>query len=362
MASSSISKGWTVPARVEPLDRYELAELEQFACALFMSAGLDDEKAETTARLLLCADAMGHSTHGLAHAAAYLVELDAGGMSKSGQPHVLRDRGACVLWDGRRLPGLWLTEQAIHQAIAKASVFGTGTVAIRGSHHIGALLTLLEPAAAQGYLVMITTSDPAARTVAPFGATEGVLSTNPIAMGIPTSGDPILIDMSTAITTAAAVKMHREAGSVLPGPWLAGRDGHPTDRPEDGVALLPIGGADHGHKGLALSLMIEALTSGLTGAGRAQGTSTWGGNVLVQVWDPEFFAGSDILVNEMSFTASACRDASGGPIRLPGEAAQGRRHDALTNGIWLKTGIIATLESWARRSDIVLPRPLGDQA
>lgn len=35
-------------------------------------------------------------------------------------------------------------------------------------------------------------------------------------------------------------------------------------------ALLPVGGLDHGHKGFALGLIVEMLTSALAGSGRTE--------------------------------------------------------------------------------------------
>ena len=86
--------------------RYAADQLVEFTTRLFASAGLDGDKAATTATLLVEADLMGHTTHGLQLAGAYLREIEAGRMAVSGAPTVVADRGPTLTWDGGRLPGV----------------------------------------------------------------------------------------------------------------------------------------------------------------------------------------------------------------------------------------------------------------
>ena len=64
-------------------------------------------------------------------------------------------------WDGRRLPGPWLTLRAIDVATTLARTFGTGTVNIRHSHHIAALAPYARRVAEQGMMLLLMTSAPA---------------------------------------------------------------------------------------------------------------------------------------------------------------------------------------------------------
>ncbi len=93
-----------------------------YARALLAAAGLDGDKPSVTAQLLVMADAMGHDTHGLAQLPDYLDDIAAGGMTKTGEPTVVCDRPAACVWDGRRLPGVWLTHRAVGLAVARARV------------------------------------------------------------------------------------------------------------------------------------------------------------------------------------------------------------------------------------------------
>ena len=88
-----------------PEPRYRAADLADFAASLLARAGASADRARTIAGLLLEADLMGHTTHGLQLLAPYLKEIAEGKMRTSGEVDVVADRGAAVTWDGRRLPG-----------------------------------------------------------------------------------------------------------------------------------------------------------------------------------------------------------------------------------------------------------------
>src|SRR5215207_3180032 len=116
--------------RTEPT-RFRADDLIRHAAALFGAAGCDGDKPAVVAAGLVEADLLGHTTHGLQLAPAYLAELEAGGMTRTGGPDVVADRGGAVTWDGRRLPGVWLAARAVDLAADRAAVHGVATVVVR---------------------------------------------------------------------------------------------------------------------------------------------------------------------------------------------------------------------------------------
>lgn len=328
---------------------------------------MPQNRSQLVAKLLVDADRMGHDTHGMNLAAQYLDQLDKGQMLADGEPTIVNQRAACETWDGHYLNGLWLTHQAVQTAIAKARECGIGSVCIRRSHHIGCLATFLPYATDQGLMVMIASSDPSVTGVTPHGGVEGCFTPNPVAFGYPTQSEPVLIDISASITTLGMSGRLRSQGEVLPGPWLVAADGNATSDPQVLVdeppgALLPLGGLDAGHKGYALALMVEALTSGLAGFGRADTPTNHGASVFVQVFDPDAFGGAAALQRETEYLAERCREARTAPgqprVRLPGERAQQRLVDSQNDGVELYPGILDALSGWADRFDVALPEPL----
>ena len=269
--------------------------------------------ASVVAEVLLEGDLLGHDTHGLALLASYLRELDTGTMAKSGSHRVLEQRTGSALWDGDRLPGPWLTRLAIDDAIERARKCGTGTVVIRRSHHIACLAAYLVRATERGFVLMLSCSDPNAASVAPYGGTRAVFTPDPIAFGFPTAGDPVLIDLSASLTTNGMTARLHKSGQRLSHPWLLTADGDATDDPtvlfsEPRGTILPAGGIDAGHKGYALALIVEILTGGLAGFGRADAKEGWGATVFVQAIDPAAFGGLDAFARQAEWIAQACRD------------------------------------------------------
>ncbi len=295
-----------------PAPRYAAAALVAFARVLLDRAGLRDDIANDVADILIEGDLLGHTTHGLALLAPYLAEIEQGSMAKSGAPEIVNERAAAQTWDGRRLPGPWLTLRALDTAATMAATHGTGTVVIRRSHHIACLAAYLIRAAERGVVAIVQSSDPLLAAVVPHGGVTPIITPNPIAAGMPTSGDPVLIDVSTSITSMGFANQERAAGRSLPGPWVVDGEGKATDDPgvlaqEPKGALLPLGGLDAGHKGFGLGLLVEALTAGLAGFGRADPTEGWGGTVFVQVLDPEAFGGLDAFRRQMDHLVRAAR-------------------------------------------------------
>jgi LDH2 family malate/lactate/ureidoglycolate dehydrogenase len=334
--------------------RYTAQDLVDFAARALSAAGLAEDRARVVASALVDADLFGHTTHGLALLSDYVDELKSGGMASEGEPQVLASLGAVECWDARRLPGIWTTDRAISAAMDKAETMGAGIIALRRSHHIACLASFLEAPARRGFIVLVMTSDPSAGIVAPYGATDPVITPNPIAAGIPSDPDPIILDISMSITAAGVVSRAKRMGERLPGEWLIGRDGRPTDDPaalENGGAILPIGGLDHGHKGFALGLLVECLTQGLSGYGRADIVTDWGGAVLVMAIKPEAFGPYSAFARQVDWLARACREATpidkDRPVRLPGEAAFARRRRALAEGVELHSSIILKLDALA---------------
>jgi LDH2 family malate/lactate/ureidoglycolate dehydrogenase len=338
--------------------------LAAYAERLLSASGLEGDKAEVVARLLVTADAMGHSTHGLALLADYLDELATGRMARTGLPDTISDRGAALIWDGKRLPGVWLTEKAMTEAITRARIHGLAAVAIRRSHHIGCLASFLPQATEAGMMAIIACSDPSDAVMAPHGGTHSVFTPDPVAIGFPTDGNPILVDISAAITTSAMSARLRREGNRFRGDWVQDSRGRASDDPAVLIAdppgtLLPTGGKDHGHKGYGLALAIEALSQGLSGYGRANGETIWGASVYVQVIDPEAFAGLAAFIQQTGWVAHACRASPAAdpacPVRVPGDQAMAGLRRAQNEDIVLYPGILEALRPWAHRLSVMEP-------
>ncbi len=349
------------------MTRYRPESLVRFAATLLDRAGMERSRADIVAEVLVEGDLLGHSTHGLELLPRYLEEIASGGMCVAGDPEIVSDRGAVAVWAGRKLSGVWLTVAALDEASRRASAYGIGAIAIRQSHHIACLAAYMERIASRGQVAILVCSDPSVATVAPHGGSDGVFSPDPIALGIPTDRDPIIIDMSTSISSMGMANRLARSGERFPGKWALDADGNATDDPaaistKPAGTLLPTGGVDHGHKGYGLALMVEALSQGLSGGGRSDQPGGWGASVFALVCEPELFAGLAAFNRELGTIAALCRRSRPArghdAVRLPGERALERKRSAMASGLQLFPGIIERLELSAERLG-VCERPVA---
>lgn len=351
------------------MQKFSAAQLTSHAQALLAAAGMDAPKAATVAEILVEGDLMGHDTHGLALLGPYLNELVNQAMTPTGEPVVINQRPATQVWDGQRLPGPWLVVRAMQACAAMARTYGTGTVVLRRSHHIAALTAYLKRATDQGLLMLLYCSDRNSASVAPYGGRDPVFTPNPMAFGIPTGGEPILIDVSCSITTNGMSGRLAKEGKRFPGNWLLDDKGEPTDDPKYGLpggggSIQLLGGTDAGHKGYGLTLLVEALTGGLAAHGRADPKDGWGATVFVQLLDPEAFGGLAGAARQLDFVAAACHAstprAAAQPVRLPGERGLRRRAEQLLGGVALHPSIMPLIAPWQEKFGIAAPAALAE--
>ena len=130
-----------------------------------------------------------------------------------------------------------------------------------------------------------------------------------------------------------------------------------NDDPQGTIQLL--GGVDAGHKGYGLTLMVEAMTGGLAGYGRADGVENWGANVMVRITDTTAFGGRAAFDHQLDWIAEACRETPAidptRPVRLPGERGLARKRQALAEGLRLNPQVRAGVEALALDIGIGLP-------
>ena len=347
--------------------RYRATDLIDYAAALFAASGMPADRSRIVGEVLVEADLMGHDTHGLQLAPGYLKNLASGNIAATGEPEFVSDRKAAIVWNGHGLSGVWLAAAAVDFASERARDYGTATVAIRNGRHIACLGAYLQRATSRGQMVTIASSAPAMSRVAPFGGLDRVFTPNPIAIGIPTEGDPILIDMSASITTNNLTNRLMKSGGRYAGKWVQDHDGNLSDDPavmfgERPGSMLPTGGQDHGQKGYGLTLAIEAFSQGLSGLGRGDKVDPLDIAIFVQVFEPEAFAGVAAFNRQTSAIMALCHASRPAPgttaVRLPGERALACKRAALRDGVELHPGIVENLAPWSERLGIAPPQPI----
>ncbi len=334
----------------------KFSDAQALLLSLFQKAGLPEPKATIVAKILLEGELLGHRTHGLHLTMPYIEHIKKKSMETQGSFEVLNETSASELWDGKYLAGPWLIDSAISKASKIASYQGVGTIVIQKSSHIGCLAAYMEEATQNGDMVIVACSDPDNATVAPFGGTTGVYSPNPLALGIPTDSEPLIIDVSMSATSNGLIHQKSKLNQTLEHPWLLTAEGKATSDPKtffdtEPSTILPLGGLESGYKGFALGIMIEALTSALGGHGRVNEPGRWGASVFVQVINPKIFAGESYFQKEMENLKRKCLSSKliseSTPVRLPGQRGLELKKKQLSEGLSLRKDTAEGLKALA---------------
>jgi uncharacterized oxidoreductase len=246
----------------------EPARLADYVRSIFAAAGASQEVAGRMAHSLVDSNLAGHDSHGVIRTTQYLQDMRSGQLDPRAEPVVLREGPAWALVNGNWGFGHETARFSMARAIEKARAAGIGVVSTVCCNHIGRLGEWAEQAATAQMIGMATVGfgSPKAHLVAPYGGARRALSTNPIAIGAPRAGaEPLLLDFATSISPEGKVRVARDKGVPLPDGVLIDKDGNSTTDPNAlyaGGALLPVGG----HKGYALAMMVEVLSTALGGA------------------------------------------------------------------------------------------------
>jgi (2R)-3-sulfolactate dehydrogenase (NADP+) len=230
-----------------------------FATALLVASGVEETKAATTARAIVASDVWGNASHGLMRLGYYLRRLDAGGINSKAQLREISSRPAVSVFDGENGLGHWQVWEGAKLGVARAKDFGISLISISNSNHCGALGVYLYPALDAGAISIIFTNGPAVMPA--VGGNAPLLSTSPIAAGIPSS-TPMIVDLATSAVARGKIAAKAKEGGSIPEGWAVDRDGNTiTDAKEalNGM-LAPLGGP----KGFALGLLVESMVAGLT--------------------------------------------------------------------------------------------------
>ncbi|KIU52000.1 MULTISPECIES: Ldh family oxidoreductase [Pseudomonas] len=312
------------------------ADLERLLQQIFVRHGTSESVARTLAANCASAQRDGAHSHGVFRIPAYVSTLASGWVNGTAVPQVQDVASGYVRVDaggGFAQPAL---EAARALLVEKARSAGIAVLAIHNSHHFAALWPDVEPFAEEGLVALSVVNS--MTCVVPHGARKPLFGTNPIAFAAPCAGHaPIVFDMATSAIAHGDVQIAARKGEQLPEGMGVDRDGQPTCDPQailDGGALLPFGG----HKGSALSMMVELLAAALTGGNfsfefdwsQHPGAKTpWTGQLVIVI-DPTKAEGSRFaersreLVEQMQAV---------GLTRMPGERRLREREASARDGV-----------------------------
>ena len=333
--------------------RYTADRLLSFVSRALSRLDIPEADAALVAGSLVDADAAGQSGHGLIRLPFLLSRLKSGHIATHPDVRLIHETPSVALLDGGNGLGPVVGSRAIKIAVDKARATGAALCAVRRSNHLGAMGFYVERAAREGMITIGLSNTPPA--MAPPGAHDPFLGTNPIAAAFPTKSTPVVVDLATSQVARGRILKAARNGEPIPHGWAVDAGGRTTTDPVTALqgSLVPLGGA----KGFALALIVEALTGVLAGAavGRAVGGTYMNtdqesnvGHTFIAI-DPS--AASDGFPDRMHALAEAVRKLEPvdptRPVRMPGDRRQTDSQRNRAEGIELSNDLVAELEEAA---------------
>lgn len=251
----------------------EYDQLRSAIAETFLRHGVTQEDAWGLGRELADATFAGYESHGIGRVKPYLAFMANHTIDPAGRLSVAAETPATSLLDAGHGFGVLRGLEAASLVAGKAKVIGLAAAALRNCGDIARLAPYAERMAEQGLIGLVLANDAGSGlVVVPHGGTRPLLSTNPLAVGLPRPGQrPIVFDLATSQIAVGAAKAAARRGGPVPPDTLIGPDGTEVTDPEalfaGLAALLPLGGSAFGFKGTALGLLVEVLAGGLSGDG-----------------------------------------------------------------------------------------------
>jgi ureidoglycolate dehydrogenase (NAD+) len=338
-------------------------ELKRFIHDVLVLTGASGDDADAVADGLVWANLRGVDGHGVSRLPRYLKYIDSGEIDVKAQPELIVDRAATFVIDGHHGFGPVAAMRASALAVARAKQAGVCYGLIRETTHTGAVGRYVQWIAERGCAGIILA---AGQTLMAYhGARVASLGTSPIAIAVPSSHGPIVLDMATSTISNGKILLARASGEQLPAGTVLTSAGEATTDPRTAEILLPLGGP----KGSGLSFMIEMLASVLGAApiqARVLGPEqrkrhTANMSIIaidVAAFRPlgEFVSDADMLA---ALIKALPRQAGFDEILLPGERARRTEAQRRASGIPISGKLWDELETIAKPQSIRMPDRLS---
>ncbi|MEX1228820.1 MAG: Ldh family oxidoreductase [Planctomycetaceae bacterium] len=348
------------------------ADLRAFAAQLMIGAGAAQHEADLVAESLVASNLCGHDSHGVMRVLEYSVQMRDKALIPHAELKTLMETAAAFAGDAQFGFGQVQMSRCIDLLIPKAERQGIACGTLRNCGHLGRLGEWAEKVAERGCAVWLTVNDNGVlRCVAPPGGKEPRVSTNPVGIAVPTSEGPLVLDFSTSVVANGKVRVKMLAGEQCPPGWLLDSEGRPTTDPhvrftDPRGTILPLGG-DQSFKGFGFSLLLDMLIGGLSGGycPPAPADARLSNNVLMVVWDPRRWAGTEHFLGEVDKLIASVREtprvAGVDVIRLPGDRSRSLREQRERRGVPLDEGTWNALSRLAGRFKVSVPAPLNEE-
>lgn len=340
-------------------------ELSRFISDALRAVGATADDAAAVADGLIWANLRGVDGHGVSRLSSYLAVIQRGDVDLRARPRLVRETAATFEIDSGGGFGPVAMIQALEIALERRQKTGSCFGLVRDTTHTGAVGRYAQWLAERGCVGIIMVAGPA--FVAYHGARIASLGTSPIAIAVPSSRGPIVLDMATSTISNGTILQARATGGALPPGTALTREGAPTTDPGQAI-LLPLGGP----KGSGLALMFELVASVLaaapiqTRALGAQKARRLRQNCAILAIDVEAFRPLGEFVEDADALAAILkalpRQQGFDEILLPGERSARTEAERRKSGIPIPRAPWAELNGIAAEHAVKLPATMSSPA
>lgn len=271
--------------------------LKNLGTDIFCACGAPRDEARIVANELVEANLMGLDSHGVVRYIWYVEEVLNGHIKPGAPVEILKETPTTAVVDCGFNFGPVGANRMVDIACQKAKKCHVSCVVSWRNHHVGRLGAYVQKIAEYGMFAFATATSPkSGHYVSPWGGKEGRLATNPLAYAVPTSGYPVVLDMSTSMISEGQIRILMHEDKPIPAGCVLDADGNPTTDPKAFYGpprgtILSLGGT-MGYKGFGLSLLVEILGSTLVGETISEEYNYMNGLCLIVI-DPGAFCGID---------------------------------------------------------------------
>lgn len=322
-------------------------KLTELTNEIFLKAGIPEKSADIVSRELVLANLVGYDSHGVIRVPQYLNQIEQGKIVPGAEIKIIKETSTTAIVDGGHEFGQVIGFKMADIVIEKAQKCGVACAVSLNAAHAGRVGAYTEYIAKSRLIGFCTAGLCYTKPLAPWGARESKMGTNPISWAVPCKDShPIFMDISTTVCAEGKVRNYLQKGEQLPEGWI--RDGYGRDTTDPRAlytdppgSIYPLGGKNAGGvKGSALGIMANMFSLALANddywSHERQLTEN---GIFMMAIDPDAFCGRETyeaqVKNHGNFIKSAAPAEGIEEVLLPGEYEYHNYARAIKEGVTL---------------------------
>ena len=327
--------------------KIDYKDLEKYSEEILLKGGFDPEEADFMSKELVMANLAGYDSHGVIRIPQYLDQMKMGKIVPGAKIEIVKETPTTAIVDGHLKFGQMVGFAMADIVMEKAKKNGVGCAVSINAAHAGRVGSYTEYIAKQGFIAFCTVALCYDKPLAPWGAKESRMGTNPISWAVPRKGSfPVFMDGSMTVVAEGKIRTYVQKGEPVPEGWIRDGYGHDTTDPmalyrDPPGTIYPVGAKNSGGvKGSALAVMANMFSLALANddywSHKPQLTEN---GIFILAIDPDAFCGRELyeaqVLNHSEYIKSAAPADGFDKVMMPGEYEHDNFERLMKEGIEL---------------------------